>query len=376
MFKRNKPVGVIGLGIIGTRVAACLRKADFPVYVWSRSPKPEPNFLGSPAEVAETCDAIQVFVSNHEALLECVNAMAPSLKKRHVILNHTTVAPEHTVQACEIVTATGAQFLDAPFTGTREGAGAGTLTYVVSGEERAFKKAQPVLEASCDTIVRLSKIGHASALKVATNLMNAMNLLALAECYALIRKIGIDSEEFSLVVSQSASQSRQTDTKLPQMIEGDFDPHFYLEHLQKDVNYAMEMAKKAGLTYPLSKVTVSAIADAMSRGQGRSDYSILIRNYLSEADNPPLVKEKPSEPAEKQEPAKEEPKTPAAAAGDPEKATPKTAKDTARIAVADLAAGDAATKPQTDKPATATPKPGRTAKAGDKDQPKAAKDGK
>src|SRR5579864_517367 len=97
--KVRKNVGVIGLGIIGSRIAAGLRAAGYQVYVWNRSAKPAPNFLGSPAEVAESADIIQLFVADATALFEVVEAMGDVLTPRHVIICSGTVGPEAVMEA-------------------------------------------------------------------------------------------------------------------------------------------------------------------------------------------------------------------------------------------------------------------------------------
>src|SRR5438046_2219362 len=115
--KVRKNVGVIGLGIIGSRVSTGLRAAGYQVYVWNRSAKPAPNFLGSPAEVAESAEIIQLFVADAQALIDVIEAMSEALTARHVIVCNSTVGPEAVVEAAKMVEARGAQFLDAPFTG-------------------------------------------------------------------------------------------------------------------------------------------------------------------------------------------------------------------------------------------------------------------
>src|ERR671917_509884 len=110
--RTQKNVGVIGLGIIGRRVAENLRRRGFHVFVWNRTPRPYPNFVGSPSELAELCDFIQIFVSDDEALLQMVQQMKPSLHVQHVIMAHSTVAPHTMRNAAEVVTRRGASFLD------------------------------------------------------------------------------------------------------------------------------------------------------------------------------------------------------------------------------------------------------------------------
>ncbi len=170
---KSKNVGLIGLGIIGTRVAATLRKSGLRVYVWNRTPRPEQNFLGSPTEVAELCDVVQIFVSDDEALLSIVTQLAPGLNAQHVVTAHSTVAPETIRAAADIVQRRGARFLDAPFTGSKVAAENGQLVYYIGGDEAALKQARPILEASSKEIIQIGEIGDATIMKVATNIVTA-----------------------------------------------------------------------------------------------------------------------------------------------------------------------------------------------------------
>ena len=111
--RTEKNVGIIGLGIIGQRVADCVRRRGFHAFVWNRTPRPFPNFVGSPSEIAELCDFIQIFVSDDEALIEMVQQLRQTLNAHHIVLAHSTVAPHTMRAAAEIVQRRGAQLLDA-----------------------------------------------------------------------------------------------------------------------------------------------------------------------------------------------------------------------------------------------------------------------
>src|SRR4051812_13695467 len=117
--KSRKNVGIIGLGIIGSRVATALRNGGFHVYVWNRTPRTAPNFLGSAAEVAEICDVLQIFVSDAHALFEVLDAMGENLSENHLVIVSGTVGPEATLEAAKLVEERGGKFLDAPFTGSK-----------------------------------------------------------------------------------------------------------------------------------------------------------------------------------------------------------------------------------------------------------------
>src|SRR5690348_1351418 len=171
-------IGVIGLGIIGRAIAANLRHKGFPVFVWNRSPRPVPNFVGSPAEVAELCNYIQIFVSDDEALLHTVEQLSEGLTSRHVVLAHSTVSPDGMRAAAEIVERRGARFVEAAFTGSKPAAEKGELVYYVGATDAALREARAILEASSKKIVHIGSVGQASAIKIATNIITAATVQA------------------------------------------------------------------------------------------------------------------------------------------------------------------------------------------------------
>src|SRR5204862_8309815 len=116
--RTRKNVGVLGLGIIGQRVVENLRERGFHVFVWNRSPKPVPNFVGSPAEVAELCDYIQIFVSDDDALLQMIQRMMPNLTAHHIVMAHCTVSPDTMRAAAEMAERPDAHHIDCPLLGS------------------------------------------------------------------------------------------------------------------------------------------------------------------------------------------------------------------------------------------------------------------
>src|SRR5206468_13135156 len=187
----HKDIGVIGLGIIGRAIAAHLRRKGFSVFVWNRSPQPVPNFVGSPGELAELCNYIQIFVSDDEALLQTVEQLSESLRPRHLVLAHSTVAPDSMRAAAEIVERRGARFVEALFTGSKPAAEKGELVYYVGGTDTALREARPILETSSKEIIYIGAVGHASAIKIATNMITAATVQSAAEALALVQALGL-----------------------------------------------------------------------------------------------------------------------------------------------------------------------------------------
>jgi len=279
-IRTRKNVGVIGLGIIGQRVAENLRERGFHVFVWNRTPRAVPNFVGSPAEVAELCDFIQIFVSDDEALLQTAQRITRDLTPNHVVMAHCTVSPDTMRAAAEIVEKRGARFLDAPFTGSKIAAEKGQLVYYVGGDEAALRQARPVLEASSKEILEVGKVGDATTIKVATNMVTAASVQGAAEALALIAKSGLSVERFADAMRNNGSNSSTLDMKLPMMMEGNFEPHFSVKHMLKDVVIATRLARAFGMEFGATDASRHGLTEEMRQGRGDDDYSSLFRQYF------------------------------------------------------------------------------------------------
>jgi 3-hydroxyisobutyrate dehydrogenase-like beta-hydroxyacid dehydrogenase len=284
--RTRKNIGVLGLGIIGRRVVDSLRERGFHVFVWNRTPRPVPNFVGSPAEVAELCDFVQIFVSDDDALLQMVQRMTPNLTSHHVVMAHCTVSPDTMRAAAEIVERRGGQLLDCPFTGSKTAAEKGELVYYVGGDEVALRQARPVLEASSKEIIEIGKVGDATTIKVATNMITAASVQAAAEALALVSKSGLPVEKFAAAMRGNGSYSATLDMKLPMMMEGNFEPHFSVKHMLKDVVIATRLARNFGIEFGATDASRHGLTEEMRQGRGDADYSSLFRQYFPSGSPP------------------------------------------------------------------------------------------
>src|SRR6266436_1175895 len=278
----HKNIGVIGLGIIGRAVAENLRRKGFPVFVWNRSPRPVPNFVGSLGELAGLCNYIQIFVSDDEALLQTVEQLNESLTRRHLVLAHSTVAPDSMRAAAEIVERRGARFVEASFTGSKPAAEKGELIYYVGGTEKAVKEARPILEASSKEIIYIGPVGQASAIKIATNMITAASVQASAEALALVQALGLPLEKFVEAMRANASYSGTLALKLPKMLERDFEPQFSVKHMLKDMQIASQIALSHYLDLGVTAAARDQLLEQMQWGYADDDYSSVARKYLQE----------------------------------------------------------------------------------------------
>ena len=270
--------GVLGLGLIGSRVAAKVQSAGFPLAVWNRTarqfdglPAPAPD----PASVARDSEILQIFVADDQALQDTLNALIPALGPRHVVLSHATVAPQTVRQLAADVTATGAAFLDAPFTGSRDAAAQGQITYYIGGNAAALERARPILTASAKAILPVGEVGQASAIKLATNIMAAAAAVSLAEAIHLLRANGVDPRTLVGALENNAARSGVTDLKLPCMLGHDFAPRFSARNMRKDLRLASAVAAPGHRV--LTDTLLSLYEQACQSGLADEDFATIVK---------------------------------------------------------------------------------------------------
>jgi len=190
--------------------------------------------------------------------------------------------------AADMVERRGARFVEAPFTGSKLGAEKGELVFYVAGDEVALKEARPILEASSKEIIEIGEIGQATVVKLATNIVTSASVQALAEGLALINHAGIPAAKFVEALQNNASNSKTLSMKLPKMIEGNFEPHFALKHMLKD----MKIASQLGLSHHLELAVTTAARDRLleqeQRGYAEEDFSVIARKYFPEVTMPTI----------------------------------------------------------------------------------------
>jgi len=182
--------------------------------------------------------------------------------------------------AAEMAERRGAHLLDCPFTGSKNAAEKGELVYYVGGDEAALSRARPILEASSKEIIEIGRVGDATTVKVATNMVTAASVQAVAEALALVSKSGLPAEKFAAAMKNNGSYSATLDMKLPMMMEGNFEPHFSVKHMLKDIVIATRLARGFGIEFGATDASRHGLTEEMRQGRGDSDYSSLFRQYF------------------------------------------------------------------------------------------------
>ena len=260
--------------------------AGFHVYVWNRTPKPAPNFLASPAEIAGICEVIQLVVADSVALFEIINAMGAALTPKHTVICSATVGAETTVEAARMVEGYGAKFLDALFTGSKEAAEKAQLVYYIGGDDETFQRAEPVLKATSKAIVRIGEIGQAATVKIATNMIAASIVQTLVEACAIVQRSGVDLNAMAKALEHHGVRCGLLDMKLPKIIARDYDTHFSVKHMFKDVQLAIQAANNFDIDIPATTATAGVLYASINHGWADLDYSAIAKFYEMPEDEP------------------------------------------------------------------------------------------
>jgi len=281
-------IGFIGLGIMGSRMAANLCRAGFPVAAWNRTrAKAEAlaeahgaTVADTPAAAAEGADAVITMVVDSpevEAVLFGEQGAARSLREGELAIDMSTIAPSASRAIGGLLRGQGVGFLDAPVSGSSPKAEDGTLTIMAGGEAADFDRARPAFEAMGELIVHAGPQGHGSMVKLINNTVAAVNAATLAEALALGRAAGLDMGALVEVMRASSAASLMLDIKAGPMLEGDYDPLFRLAHMLKDIRHTLAEAEGLGAELGLAKLAEGLYAEADSEGLGDADFAAVFR---------------------------------------------------------------------------------------------------
>lgn len=272
-------VTVIGLGIIGSRVAKNLRQDEsLDVRSWNRTPKQLGGECDDLLEAASGSDVVMLYLKDSPAVREVIAELDHKLSSGTRILNHSTVDLETTMWLSEICMKNGWQFLDAPFTGSRDAAATSQLMYYVGGSNELIEEVTPLLLKSGKDLLKCGQVGHATIIKLVTNLVSACTVQALSEAMATAAQHGIDPDAFTKAIASNACGSPLAAMKLPSMAKGDFTTHFSLENMLKDSRYVLKLAEQ--LETPAINAVSNRMAELCEDGLANDDYSALAQPYL------------------------------------------------------------------------------------------------
>jgi 3-hydroxyisobutyrate dehydrogenase-like beta-hydroxyacid dehydrogenase len=280
-------IGFLGLGIMGSRMAANLVGAGYSLSVWTHTPGKAERWaaehgaepFGRPAEVARNSEIVLSMVVDGAQVASVLlgeHGAIEGARPGTLCVDCSTIGPAETRGIGAALKERDLDMLDAPVTGSSPRAQAGTLTIMVGGEERAFERARAVLEAMGELVVHVGPLGQGEMVKLINNSLGAANAAALAEALVLASSAGIDLDALTKVVGAGSGASAQLELKAGPMREHDYTTLFKAEHMLKDVRLCLEEAQRAGVPFPSAAHARDVLAATVGRGRGEEDYASMV----------------------------------------------------------------------------------------------------
>lgn len=273
-------IGVLGLGIIGGIWARHYHAAGRLSGAWNRTPQPDfPEWKADPADVVAHADLIQIVVADPPAVAGILDRIEPALGAGKTIIQSSTIDPASSDRFRERVTATGARYLEAPFTGSKPAAEAKKSVYYLGGEEALCTELDEVLALGSAHRVRIGDHRQACTLKLAMNLRVSVQMQVLAESFIMCRRAGITDDTYFDALRSNITHSPLDDLKEPQVRHDDYEPLFSIKHMRKDMGLAKDMATTAD--FALLKTIYAQLDAAQAAGFGDLDFAALFKQMGS-----------------------------------------------------------------------------------------------
>ncbi|MGB9081534.1 MAG: NAD(P)-dependent oxidoreductase [Desulfuromonadaceae bacterium] len=281
-------IGFVGLGIMGSAMAANLIKAGFDVTVWNRSAERCAALAemggavaASPRMAAECSDVVIAMMADPRAVLSVrdgTDGIVAGLKPGAGYLDMSTVDAETSNESARLAHERGGLFLEAPVAGSRKPAEDATLTIMAAGDRPLYDTALPALEAMGKKILFLGDVGNAARMKLANNLVMSGMLTALCEGMALASGSGLDTAQFLEVLDSGAVSNPMFRLKGPQIAANrEFPTAFPLKHMQKDLRLALRLAEEIGQPLFATATVNELYKKALAEGLGESDFAAVSR---------------------------------------------------------------------------------------------------
>ena len=271
-------VAFLGLGIMGRPMAANLVKAGHETAVWNRTPKQVEgaSIRETPADAVRDAEVVWMCVSDTravEAVLFGTKGAEKTLEPGTIVVDSSTIAPSAEQGFAKRLTAKGVHYVDAPVTGSKVAAEAGSLIFMAGGEEEVLAKLDPLFKALGKQVFHMGETGKGQAVKLAMNLQIALIYEGFAEALTLAAKLGVNIDRMLPLIQASMVKSGVVEYKAPFILRRDFTPNFPLRLMLKDIHLALDAAKEVRVKLPGLETVEEVYEMAAEDGHEDLDYA-------------------------------------------------------------------------------------------------------
>ncbi|MDR6998092.1 3-hydroxyisobutyrate dehydrogenase [Neobacillus niacini] len=285
----NTVIGFIGMGVMGKSMASHLLNAGFPLVVYSRTKEKAADLLEkgaiwakNPQEVAEKAQVIFTIVGYPKDVEEVYfgkEGLISHAKAGSFLIDMTTSAPSLSIKIYEAAKKNGIQAIDAPVSGGDVGAREAKLSIMAGGERDAFNEVLSILEHLGTNIVYQGEAGAGQHTKACNQIAIASNMIGVCEAIIYAEKAGLDPENVLKSISTGAAGSWSLSNLAPRMLNGNFEPGFYIKHFIKDMKIALDEAEQMGMNAPGLSLAKSLYEQLAEKGEENSGTQALYKYW-------------------------------------------------------------------------------------------------
>lgn len=287
-------IGFLGLGIMGSRMAANLLKAGHSLAVWNRSSGKDSALVSagakraaSPSEAAAGADVLVSMLSTPEVVEECAlgqNGFLAALPQGALWIDSSTVNPSFTLRMSAAAAAHGVRMLDAPVTGSKEAAEKGQLVFLVGGAAADLEEARPLFEKMGKAVIHMGEAGKGTSLKVVNNMLVAQAMLAFSETLVLGEALGLERQRLLDFFLGGPIAAPLLSSKRAKLENHEYEAEFPLYLMQKDLHMASISAYEHGVALPSANVAKEIYRLAARSGLAEADFSAIVEFLAQSAD--------------------------------------------------------------------------------------------
>ncbi|MEM1597550.1 MAG: NAD(P)-dependent oxidoreductase [Pyrobaculum sp.] len=277
-------VGLIGLGMMGWRIAANLASDGLLAAVYNRTARKAEEFskkygvaaAASAEELVKMADVVVTVLSDDEAVSEVVGSLLPHLGGK-VLVDMSTISPTTSQRLAAEVSKRGGLMYDAPVIGTSVAAEKRQIVVLVGGPREGFSQVEQVLKHVAAAVVYVGPNGYGLYAKLANNLLIGAYVAALAEAVNFGLKAGLSPQFLTeLFTKYSSARSPTSELKTPKMLSKDYSVQFALKHMRKDLEIVQQEAKNLKAAVPLSALSLQLYRLAEAMGLSETDFSAVL----------------------------------------------------------------------------------------------------
>jgi len=286
------PIGLVGLGLMGSAVAPRLMAHGYPLVVWNRTRDKADDWIERGATWSDNpfaeCRRVILCLYSSEVVAEVLGKWLPTIRSGQIVIDTTTGEPAESRVWEQRLATRGTGYLDAPISGSSQQTRDGQATVIASGNRETFDACADLWPVLGKRVFYVGACGNAANMKLVSNLVLGLNRAALAEGLTLAERLGIDSHQALAVLRGSAAYSQQMDTKGDKMVNRDYATQAKLSQHLKDLRLILKAAHSVGMHPALVDVHRQLLERGEAMGLGELDNSAVIEVVRSLANDDPL----------------------------------------------------------------------------------------